>query len=66
MTFDIYYKINESKLDYVGLANVDGAKKVSFKTFESAIIFEDKLLRCMHNGEHVTNKKIKELSKGGE
>lgn len=63
MTFNIYYKIKKNKLVYVGLAKVDGVKTISFQSYESCVLFEDKLLRLMHNNENVTHKKIKKLYK---
>ena len=64
MSFNVYYKIKDNQLNYVGLAEVDGAKKITVESYESCIILEDKLLRLMHNNEKVNNKMIKELSKG--
>lgn len=61
MTFNVYYKIKDKKLIYVGLAKVDDVRTISFQSYESCIIFEDKLLRLMHNNESVTHKKIKKL-----
>ena len=62
MTFNVYYKIKNNKLVYVGLAKVDDVKTISFQSYESCVLFEDKLLRLMHN-ESVTHKKIKKLYK---
>lgn len=63
MTFNIYYKIEKNQLVYVGLNNVEGAKKVQFESYESSIIFEDKLIRLMHSNTRVTEKIIKGLVK---
>lgn len=62
MTFNVYYKIKDNKLVYVGLAKANGVKTIKFDSYESCILFEDKLLRLMNN-ESVTHKKIKKLYK---
>ena len=62
MSFNIYYKIRNNKLLYVGLAKVKAAKTIKFDSYESCILFEDKLLRIMHNNEKITDKRVKELS----
>ena len=66
MTFEVYYKIKDNRLNYVGLAGLDGAKMIGFDSYEESIIFEDRLLRMMYTNEKVNNKMIQKLSKGGE
>lgn len=63
MSFNVYYKIEKNHLVYVGLNNVEGARKVSFDSYESAIIFEDKLIRIRASNTYITEKKIKEIVK---
>lgn len=63
MTFNVYYKIENNSLVHVGLTGAKDTKKISFDSYESCILFEDKLLRLMHNNTKVNNKMIKELSK---
>lgn len=63
MSFNVYYKIKDNLLTYVGLEKVNNAKIVSFDSYEDAIIFEDILLRWKYNYERVNDKKIKKLSK---
>ena len=62
MTFNVYYKIKDNQLVYVGLAKIANAKTIKFDSYESCILFEDKLLRIMHNNERITYKRVKELS----
>lgn len=62
MTFNVYYKIKNNKLVYVGLAKANGVKTIKFDSYESCILFEDKLLRIMNNNERITYKRVKELS----
>lgn len=61
--FNVYYVIKKNQLVYVGLNNVEGAKKVQFESYESSIIFEDKLIRMKASNTYITEKKIKEIVK---
>lgn len=63
MTFNVYYKIEKNQLVYVGLTRIEGAKKVQFESYESSIIFEDKLIRIRASNTYITEKKIKEIVK---
>lgn len=61
--FNVYYVIKKNQLVYVGLNNVEGARKVKFESYESSIIFEDKLIRMKASNTYITEKKIKEIVK---
>lgn len=61
--FNVYYKIEKNLLVYVGLTGIKGAKKVSFESYESSVIFEDKLIRIRASNTYITEKKIKEIVK---
>lgn len=63
MTFNVYYKIEKNQLVYVGLTGIPGAKKVQFESYESSIIFEDKLIRIRASNTYITEKRIKEIVK---
>lgn len=63
MSFNVYYKIKDNLLTYVGLEKMNNAKIVSFDSYEDAIIFEDKLLRLMYSNEKIANKNIKNYIK---
>lgn len=63
MSFNVYYKIKDNLLTYVGLEKVNNAKIVSFDSYEDAIIFEDILLRWKYTYERVNDKKIKNYIK---
>lgn len=63
--FNVYYVIKKNLLVYVGLNSFEGAKKVSFESYESAVIFEDKLIRMKAGNTYITEKRIKEIIKGG-
>lgn len=61
--FNVYYVIKKNLLVYVGLNSFEGAKKVSFESYESAVIFEDKLIRMKAGNTYITEKRIKEIVK---
>lgn len=63
--FNVYYIIKKNRLVYVGLNNCKGAKKVSFESYESSIIFEDKLIRIKASNTYITEKMIKKIINGG-
>lgn len=63
MSFKVYYVVKKNLLVYVGLTGIPGAKKVQFESYESAVIFEDKLIRMKAGNTYITEKRIKEIVK---